>query len=73
MSSGISRYYEDLEEQIENDKQAAFAKKSSYEVRSALESIKKDLESFIVSDPSLTKIQWRLIEGALASASKMLK
>lgn len=73
MSSGISRYYEDLEEQIEKDKQAAFSKKSSNEVRYALESIKDDLERFLISDPALSRTQWKLIESALSNASKILK
>lgn len=72
MGSGIQKYYEELEDQIWRDKLAKLSTVEPSSLLNKLQYIKDNLQRFVQSNPSLTKVQHSQIDSALKSVTELI-
>lgn len=72
MSCGQKAWAEELEEENLRAVQARFRLHEEYQVINGIERTVDDLQRFIASDPSLTKVQWARIEASLSRLKDLI-
>jgi len=72
MGCGQKAWAEELEEKAHKNTQARFRLNEEYKVIDAIERTVDDLQRFLASDPSLTRVQWARIDASLSRLKDLI-